>query len=257
MDLEFSAIMNKNSLVISNLYVQTNDGKEILHGVSLRIKKGEIHAIMGPNGSGKSTLAQALMGNPNYIITRGKIKIDGIDVTKLSPDKRAQYGLFLGFQDPVEIPGVNFGSFLRMAVNENKKKEKRISPIAFRKQLLEQADVFAFKKDILSRNLNEGFSGGEKKKSEILQLSLLKPVYAILDEPDSGLDIDGLKFIARTISSLSHKFGLALITHYQRILKFIKPDFIHVLVDGKIAETGDYALVKKIEKKGYRQYIKN
>ena len=177
----------RDSLIIKNLHVETTDGKKILNGVSLTIKQGEIHAIMGPNGGGKSTFAQALMGHPGYVITEGKIELNGVDITSLSPDQRAKAGLFLGFQYPVEVAGVNFGNFLRMAINENKKEgEKKVSPIAFRNQLEPIANELGFSDEIVKRFLNQGFSGGEKKKAEILQLSLLKPAFAVLDEPDSG-----------------------------------------------------------------------
>jgi len=247
--------MNK-SLKITNLHASTTEGKEILHGVSLTVKKGEIHAIMGPNGAGKSTFAQVIMGHPGFKITQGKIEIDGTNITALSPDQRAKNGLFLGSQYPVEVPGVNFASFLRMAVNENRKVGKKISPLAFRQQLSDQAQHLAFSKDIIGRALNEGFSGGEKKKAEILQLALIKPEFAVLDEPDSGLDVDALRYIAKTILSLDYPFGLILITHYQRILHYIKPDFVHIMIKGKIAESGDETLAKEIEKKGYKQYNK-
>lgn len=245
-----------NKLTIDNLHASTADGREILHGVSLTVKKGEIHAIMGPNGAGKSTLAQVLMGHPGFKITQGKIELDGSDITTLSPDQRTKKGLFLGFQYPVEVPGVNFASFLRMAINENQKVGKKISPLAFRQQLSDHAQQLSFSKDIINRSLNEGFSGGEKKKAEILQFALLKPDFAVLDEPDSGLDVDALKYIAKTILSLNYPFGLILITHYQRILHYIKPDFVHIMVKGKIIKSGNASLAKEIEKKGYEQYNK-
>ena len=245
-----------SNLTITNVHASTIDGKEILRGVSLTVKKGEIHAIMGPDGGGKSTLAQVLMGHPHYLITQGKIEVNGVDITKLSPDQRAKQGLFLGFQYPVEVTGVNFASFLRMAINEGLKEgQKKISPIAFRNQLSEQAQKLAFADDLSKRSLNEGFSGGEKKKAEILQLALMKPQFAILDEPDSGLDVDALKYIAKSITSLDYPLGLILITHYQRILHYIKPDFVHVLVKGKIIESGNADLAKSVEEKGYEQYL--
>ncbi|HSW88197.1 MAG TPA: Fe-S cluster assembly ATPase SufC [Candidatus Saccharimonadales bacterium] len=243
----------KDTLLITNLHVETTEGKKILNGVSLTIKKGETHAIMGPNGGGKSTLAQVLMGHPGYIITEGSIHINNIDITKMSTDQRAKHGLFLGFQYPVEVSGVNFSSFLRMAVNE--KEAKKISPIKFRNMLQEKAEPLAFRDDISKRSLNEGFSGGEKKKAEILQMALLKPDFAVLDEPDSGLDVDALKYIANTINSLDFPLGLLLITHYQRILHYIKPQFVHILVKGKIVKSGDHLLAKEIEEKGYEEYI--
>lgn len=246
------------SLVIDNLFAQTLDGKEILKGISLVVKQGQIHAVMGPNGGGKSTLAHVLMGHPGFKVTKGKITVNGINITKLSPDKRARLGLFLGFQYPVEVPGVNFANFLRMAVNENKtKKEEKTSPLAFRNLMLEKAKKLAFSEDIAKRFLNEGFSGGEKKKAEILQLALLKPKFAILDEPDSGLDVDALKFIAKTITTLDFPVGLLLITHYQRILHYIKPDYVHILINGKIVKSGNAHLAKKIEKSGYKEFLKD
>ena len=242
------------SLEIKNLHAQTIDGKQILNGVSLNIKQGEIHTIMGPNGGGKSTLALVLMGHPGYVVTQGKIILNGKDITKLTPDKRAKLGLFLGFQYPVEVPGVNFANFLRMAVNEEKQKNDQLSPIAFRNLLLEKAKKLSVSDEIVKRMLNEGFSGGEKKKAEILQLSLLKPNFAILDEPDSGLDVDALKYIAKTINDLDFPLGLLLITHYQRILKYIKPDFVHILLKGKIVKSGKASLAAQIEKDGYENF---
>src|SRR3989344_5771011 len=204
----------RNSLVIKNLYVSTIDGKEILRGVSLSIKKGEIHAIMGPNGSGKSTLAQSLMGHPGFLITKGFVILNGEEITKLTPDKKAKLGLFLGFQYPVEVAGVNFGNFLRTAKNSNLKNgEKKVSPIGFRNELKDKEKALAFSEEISQRSLNEGFSGGEKKKAEVLQLSILRPEFAILDEPDSGLDVDALRHISKTINNLDFELGLMLITH--------------------------------------------
>lgn len=259
------------SLIITNLHASTADGHEILRGISLTIKKGEIHAIMGPNGAGKSTLAQVLMGHPDFKITQGKIELDGTDITHLSPDRRSKNGLFLGFQYPVEVPGVNFASFLRMAINEQIAPQtshviashseaiskKKISPISFRNILTQQAKKLSLQEDLSNRSLNESFSGGEKKKAEILQFALLRPEFAVLDEPDSGLDVDALKHIARTILSLDHPVGLILITHYQRILRYIKPHFVHIMIKGKLVKSGDYKLAKKIEKTGYEEYSVN
>ena len=249
--------MTKNQkLTIKNLHVRTVDGKKILRGVNLEVGMGEIHAVMGPNGGGKSTLAQVLMGHPGYKITRGKITLEGKDITKMQPHLRAQEGMFLAFQYPVEVSGVNFAGFLRMVVNEKATNGKKISPIAFREGLGKKAKKLFFTDDVTKRNLNEGFSGGEKKKSEILQMSVLKPKYAILDEPDSGLDIDALKYIAKALTSLKHPLGLVLITHYQRVLNYVKPDRVHILIDGKIVESGNAKLAKDIEKKGYEKYSK-
>jgi Fe-S cluster assembly ATP-binding protein len=243
----------KKSLVIENLYVKSVDGKEILKGISLIIKQNEIHALMGPNGGGKSTLAQVIMGHPGFVITKGKILVDGKNITKLSPDKRAKLGIFLGFQYPIEVPGVNFANFLRMAANENKTKNEKFSPIAFRNLVKEKAAKLVFSEDITKRFLNEGFSGGEKKKAEILQMTLLKPSFAILDEPDSGLDVDALKYISKTIMNLDFPVGLVVITHYQRILHYLKPDFVHVLINGKIIKSGGADLAEAIEKNGYEK----
>jgi Fe-S cluster assembly ATP-binding protein len=254
----------KNTLVITNLYAGTKEGKEILRGISLTIKKGEIHAVMGPNGGGKSTLAQVLMGHPDYVVTKGKIVLNDIDITNLTPDQRAHRGLFLGFQYPVEITGVNFGNFLRMAINEKKdlrskikdSKIKKLSPIAFRNEVEPIAKQLGFSEDIVKRFLNQGFSGGEKKKAEILQLAMLRPEFAILDEPDSGLDVDALRYIGNAIGDMDYSFGLLLITHYQRILHYIKPQFVHIVVGGKIVKSGDSKLAKETEEKGYEKYLK-
>lgn len=251
-----------NKLVISDLHVETIDGKKILNGVSLTIKPGEIHAIMGPNGGGKSTFAQALMGHPGYSITQGSITLNGVDITTLTPDLRAKAGLFLGFQYPVEVAGVNFGNFLRMAINEMRvengelkdKNKKKLSPIGFRNELEPVAKELGFSDEIAKRFLNQGFSGGEKKKAEIMQLSLLKPAFAVLDEPDSGLDVDALRYIGKAINNLDYPLGLVLITHYQRILHYIKPQFVHVVVKGKIVKSGDALLAREIEEKGYEEF---
>ncbi len=244
-----------DELVVTNLHVQTKEGKGILRGISLSVKKGETHAIMGPNGGGKSTLAQVLMGHPDYQVTEGTIVLNGVDITNFSPDQRAKQGLFLGFQYPVEITGVHFGNFLRMAVNE--KGHKKLSPIAFRNLLSEKAGKLSFTDDIAKRFLNQGFSGGEKKKAEILQLDMLRPDFAILDEPDSGLDVDALRYIGEAINGLDFSLGLVLITHYQRILSYIRPDFVHVVVKGQIVASGDASLAKEIEEKGYEKFFKS
>lgn len=245
----------KHQLIIQDLNVSTIGGKKILNGVNLTVNKGERHALMGPNGSGKSTLSSVLMGHPGYVIDSGKIILNGQDITKLSTDKRAKMGLFLGFQYPVEVAGVNFASFLRMAVKE--KSSTKVSPIAFRNMLIEQAKKLSFNSDITQRALNEGFSGGEKKKAEILQLGILKPEFAILDEPDSGLDVDALKYIANSLNSLDFSVGLLLITHYQRILHFVKADFVHIMIGGEIVKSGKANLAKEIEKTGYAKFLKN
>jgi Fe-S cluster assembly ATP-binding protein len=245
----------KDTLEITNLHAGTKEGKEILRGISLTIKKGEIHAVMGPNGGGKSTLAQVLAGHPDYVVTKGSVVLNGIDITSMTPDQRAKQGLFLGFQYPVEITGVNFGNFLRLAVNE--KREKKASPIKFRNELEPIAKSLGFSEDISKRFLNQGFSGGEKKKAEILQLAMLRPDFAILDEPDSGLDVDALRYIGGAINTLDYPFGLLLITHYQRILHYIKPQFVHIVVGGKIVKSGDATLAKETEEKGYEKYLQS
>lgn len=250
-------------LKINDLHAGTNEGKSILKGVSLTVKPGEIHAIMGPNGGGKSTLAQVLMGHPEYKITRGTILLNNSDITHVPPDERSKQGLFLGFQYPVEVSGVNFASFMRMILkekslnkNNNSKNIKTLSPIAFRNMLNENGKKLAFNDDLSGRALNEGFSGGEKKKAEILQLCLLKPDFAVLDEPDSGLDVDALRYISGAILSLNYPLGLILITHYQRILEYIKPHFVHIMIHGKLVKSGTSDLAKEIEKKGYEAYLK-
>lgn len=243
-----------NLLNITNLHAGTSDRIKILNGINLKVKQGEIHAIMGPNGSGKSTLAHVVMGNPSYILNKGKIQIGTKDITMSSPDQRSKLGLFLAFQDPVGIEGVHYSSFLRMAINSITGKPA-ISPITFRKELIEKAKTLHIKDDLMHRYINTGFSGGEKKKSEILQMSLLQPKFAVLDEPDSGLDVDGLKYISKMINSIKNSCGLIIISHYQRIFKYLKPDYVHLLINGKIAETGEHTLVKLIEKNGYKSYI--
>lgn len=246
-------------LEIKNLHVSTTDGKEILRGIDLVVRQWEVHAIMGSNGGGKSTLAQAIAGHPGYVITKGAILLNGVDITHMTPEEKAMEGLFLGFQYPIEIAGVNFSQFLRQAVNQKaeKKGEKRMSPIAFRNELARVAKLLSMNEDLTQRMLNEGFSGGEKKKLEIIQLALLKPCFAILDEPDSGLDVDALRYICEAIQTMEHNFGLLIITHYQRILHHIKPDIVHILLDGKIIKTGDYKLAEEVEKHGYAHYTIN
>lgn len=246
---------SKGSLRISNLHVRTLDEKVILNGVSLTVNQGETHVIMGPNGGGKSTFAQAIMGSPDYVVTRGTIELNGVDITNKPVNERAKAGLFLGFQYPVEVAGVNIGSFLRMAANEKVEPGgKKLSPIAFRNKASAAANTLGLSDEILKRSLNEGFSGGEKKKSEILQLALLRPAFAVLDEPDSGLDVDALRYIGDAVNGLDYPLGLVLITHYRRILDYIKPQFVHVMIEGKIVLSGDYNLAKEIEKKGYEQF---
>jgi len=246
-------------LNISGLRV-TADGEEILKGVDLAIKAGEIHVVMGPNGSGKSTLCNTVMGHPFYKVTGGKIVMDGNDVAKLKPDKRAHAGIFLGFQYPREVAGVTFGNFMRIAVNTvNKARNKSYMPIGpaqFYPLVQNEMQALKMNKKFIGRCLNEGFSGGEKKRAEIVQMLLLKPKIAILDEIDSGLDVDGLKAVAEGISRANKENGSAvlLITHYARILKYLKPDFVHVMSDGKIVKSGKASLAGKIEREGYIKY---
>lgn len=238
-------------LEIQNLHVST-DGKEILKGVYLKINKGEVHAVMGPNGSGKSSLSLALMGHQRYKITSGKILLDGTNINLLTPDKRAKLGLFLAMQYPVAVPGVSVFNLLRSA-NKNLEKEK-IPALEFQNKIKKEMKNLKMDEKFLSRSINDGFSGGEKKKAEILQLTILKPKYAILDETDSGLDVDALKTVSRGISEVVGKeIGILLITHYQRILKYVKPDFVHILVDGKIVKSGKKELAEQIENFGYNE----
>jgi len=244
-------------LEIKNLYCQSADGKGILKGVNLDIKPGELHVLMGPNGSGKSTLSKTLMGHPSFEITNGSIELDGENITEEEANERAHSGLFVAYQYPVEVPGVNFSNFLRLAYNSNKSDKEKLPVFKFRKLLKEKAQELDFSESLLDRNLNEDLSGGEKKKAEILQLAVLKPKYAILDETDSGLDLDALKSVFQAVNNIiasEKKLGVLIITHYQRIFDYITPDYVHVLSDGKIVESGDRKLIDKIEKDGYKQF---
>ena len=247
-------------LELKNLHVALEDGTEIVKGVDLAVDTNEVHAIMGPNGSGKSTLAYALMGHPSYEVTEGQILFDGVDVTELGADERAQRGLFLAFQYPHAIPGVTVTSFLRSAINAIRKAraggaDDPIPVPEFRKTLLAAMDRLKVSRDLASRYLNDGFSGGEKKRVEILQMAMLKPRIAVLDETDSGLDIDALKIVAKGVKELvGPEMGALVITHYQRILNYITPDFVHVFVDGRIVEEGGPELAHKLEAEGYQAF---
>ncbi|MBI9048423.1 MAG: Fe-S cluster assembly ATPase SufC [Anaerolineaceae bacterium] len=242
-------------LVITNLHVSV-EGNEILKGFNLAIKQGEVHAIMGPNGTGKSTLAYTLMGHPAYEITKGSVTFDGKNLLELEPDERSRLGLFLAFQYPIAIPGVTVANFLRVALNARRKQQNpddKGFPIpAFRKLLKEKMALLKMDNSFAGRYLNEGFSGGEKKRAEILQMATLEPRIAILDETDSGLDIDALRIVSEGVNTLrGPELGILLITHYQRILNYIRPDFVHVMYNGQIVESGGAELALKLEEEGY------
>ena len=230
------------------------EGKEILNGINLRIKAGEVHAIMGPNGSGKSTLASALAGRDYFDITHGKILYEGQDLTELSPEDRAREGIFLGFQYPVEIPGVSMVNFLRTALNSVReyRKQEPLPAGDFLKLMREKKNLVEIDSDLTNRSVNEGFSGGEKKKNEIFQMALLEPRLAILDETDSGLDIDALRVVSNGVNKLrSPENATIIITHYQRLLEYIEPNYVHVLYKGRIVKSGDKNLAKELEEHGY------
>jgi Fe-S cluster assembly ATP-binding protein len=242
-------------LEIRKLHVRTEE-REILRGVDLDVSRGEIHALMGPNGSGKSTLANTLLGHPTYEITEGTITFKGQDITEAEPHERAKAGLFLAFQYPVAIPGVSVANFLRMAINAKRAHSGAGDPIGvkeFRTQLLHAVELLDVDRSFTSRHLNDGFSGGEKKRAEILQMAMLAPDVAILDETDSGLDIDALRTVAEGVQRLHDEQGLGalIITHYQRILHYVTPDFVHVMIDGRIVLEGGIELVERLEREGY------
>ena len=239
----------------------TVEGKEILKGIDLTVRQGEVHALMGPNGSGKSTLANVLMGRPGYDVAGGEILFKGQNILDLSADQRAQFGLFLAFQYPTEIPGVSVVNFLRSAYNAIKNPtgddSKNLSALAFRKLLKEKMNLLGVEDEMVRRYVNQGFSGGEKKRNEILQMAVLDPEIAILDETDSGLDIDALRVVARGVNTVREKrpgLGVLLITHYQRILDELKPDVVHILIDGRIVDTGGPDLALKLEAEGYEAW---
>src|SRR5213592_2051371 len=249
-------------LELKNLHVALENGTEIVKGVDLAVDLNQVHAVMGPNGSGKSTLAYALMGHPAYVITEGQILFDGEDVTELAADERAQRGLFLAFQYPHAIPGVTVTSFMRSALNAIRKarndgEDDPVKIPEFRKDMLAAMDKLKVPRELAQRYVNDGFSGGEKKRVEILQMAMLKPRVAVLDETDSGLDIDALKVVAGGVKELvGPEMGALVITHYQRILNYIEPDYVHVFVDGKIVEEGGPELAHELGKSGYAKWEK-
>src|SRR5918911_1385229 len=243
--------MSTANLVIEDLHVSVED-KEILHGVDLVVEQGKVHALMGPNGSGKSTLAYALAGHPRYQVTQGRATFKGEDVLALTPDERARLGMFLAMQYPVEVPGVSVTNFLRTAVNAVRGEEVPVRQFA--RELREQMKLLGMDARFAERSLNEGFSGGEKKRHEILQMALLRPKLAILDETDSGLDVDALRTVAEGVNRLrGPELGVLLITHYTRILRYIRPDVVHVMVGGRIVESGGPELAEELEEHGYER----
>ncbi len=240
-------------LEVKNLYAGI-DGKEILKGINLTVKKGEIHAIMGPNGSGKSTLAKVLAGHPAYEVTQGEVIYEGKNLLEMSTDQRAREGVFMAFQYPIEVPGVSNAQFLRLAYNEKRKHlgEEELDPLEFKDLLKERAKVVEMDASFMTRSVNEGFSGGEKKRNEILQMAVLQPKLAVLDETDSGLDIDALRIVAGGVNQLHNsENAVILVTHYQRLLNYIVPHFVHVLAQGRIAKEGGKELALELEQKGY------
>ncbi|BDR58280.1 Fe-S cluster assembly ATPase SufC [Xylocopilactobacillus apicola] len=249
-----------SKLEIVDLHVEVtndeNEKEEILKGVNLTVNTGEIHAIMGPNGTGKSTLSETIMGNPHYLVTKGDILIDGESLLPLSVDQRARKGVFLGMQYPAEVPGVTNAEFIRTAMNE-RDPEHKISIRDFIKKLDQTMNLLHISEEFEERNLNQGYSGGEKKRNEILQLMMLDPKFAILDEIDSGLDIDALKIVSKGVNSMrSDHFGALIITHYQRLLEYIEPDFVHVMMGGKVIKTGSASLAAELERVGYDGFEK-
>jgi Fe-S cluster assembly ATP-binding protein len=240
-----------NQLEIQDLHATIGEN-EIIRGLSLTVPKGEVHAIMGPNGSGKSTLAKIIAGHPDYTVTSGAVLMDGENVLELEPDERARKGIFLAFQYPSEIPGVTIANFLRAAVQARLPEGEELEATDYYAELYQKMDLLEMPRTFTSRSVNEGFSGGEKKRNEILQLAMLNPKYAVLDETDSGLDIDALKIVANGVNSLrGPNLGVLLITHYQRLLDYIVPDYVHVMVQGRIVRSGGKELALELEEKGY------
>ena len=248
--------MPKALLEINDLYITAEDGTEILNGVSLIIQEGEVHALMGPNGCGKSTLASSLLGSPEYLVTKGSVKFKGEDITGLDSSERGKLGMFLAFQYPQEFPGVSVLNFLRQTVEARTSKE--ISILNLRKLMLAWMEKLDMDTSFADRYLNEGFSGGEKKRNEILQMALLEPDFAVLDETDSGLDIDALQIVANGLNQIRKErsaMGVLTITHYQRLLDHLEPDYVHILIDGKIVESGGFELVEKLDSQGYEAWL--
>ena len=240
------------SLHIQDLRATLEDGTEILKGVTLEIPKGEVHAIMGPNGSGKSTLSKVISGHEGYVVTGGNVTLDGEDIAEMSIDERSRAGIFLAFQYPSEVPGVSNANFIRAALQSRLPKGEEIDAVAYYKNLYAKMDLLEMDRKFTSRAVNEGFSGGEKKRNEILQMLMLEPKFCILDETDSGLDIDALKIVAKGVNAMrSPERGMLLITHYQRLLDYIKPDHVHVMAEGRIVRSGGPELALELEKDGY------
>ena len=240
-----------SQLEIKDLHIAIGD-KSIVKGLNLTIRQGEVHAIMGPNGAGKSTLAKAIAGHPDYVITGGEVLLDGKSILELEPDERARAGIFLAFQYPSEIPGVSIANFLRAAVQARMGEGEELDATAYYKRLYSKLDLLKIDRKFTSRAVNEGFSGGEKNRCEFLQLAMLEPAFALMDETDSGLDIDALRIVAEGVNALrGEKLGVLLITHYQRLLNYIVPDFVHVMYDGRIVKSGDKNLALELEAKGY------
>lgn len=240
-----------SSLEIKNLHVSIGD-KEIVKGLSLTVKTGEVHAIMGPNGTGKSTLSKAIAGHPDYTITSGEVLIDGKSILGIEPDERARAGLFLAFHYPSEIPGVSIANFIRAALQAKLGEGEELDATAYYKRLYQKMDMLQIDRKFTSRAVNDGFSGGEKKRCEILQMAMLEPRFAMMDETDSGLDIDALRIVSEGVNQLKgDSLGIVMITHYQRLLNYIVPDFVHVMWDGRIVKSGDKSLALELEAKGY------
>ncbi|MGH7482753.1 MAG: Fe-S cluster assembly ATPase SufC [Longimicrobiales bacterium] len=250
--------MSEPLLKITGLHATiAEDGQEILKGVELELKAGEIHAIMGPNGSGKSTLAKVLAGHPAYEVTDGQVQYRGENLLEMEPDERARAGVFLAFQYPLEIPGVSIANFLRMAKQSQVGEDEELDIFEFQEELLEKMALLEVDRSFAQRNVNEGFSGGEKKRNEILQMAMLEPTLAVMDETDSGLDIDALKVVARGVNRMAEQrsdMAVLLITHYQRLLNYIEPDRVHVMAGGRIVESGGAALAERLEVEGYESW---